>query len=53
VLVVCDTRLVQMGYGRRLLNALPPMRRLADAAEFDEALARLAEAHSSADDGIA
>src|SRR5678815_5827114 len=28
VLVVCDTRLVQMGYGRRLLAALPPMRRL-------------------------
>jgi ATP-dependent DNA helicase DinG len=42
VLVVCDTRLVQMGYGRRLLAALPPMRRLNDEAEFDEALDRLA-----------
>lgn len=41
LLVVCDTRLVQMGYGRRLLAALPPMRRLADEAEFDEALASL------------
>ena len=28
VLVICDTRLVAMGYGRRLLAALPPMRRL-------------------------
>jgi ATP-dependent DNA helicase DinG len=42
LLVVCDTRLVQMGYGRRLLAALPPMRRLKDEAEFDEALERLA-----------
>jgi ATP-dependent DNA helicase DinG len=44
LLVVCDTRLVQMGYGRRLLAALPPMRRLADEAEFEEALERLAAA---------
>jgi ATP-dependent DNA helicase DinG len=42
LLVVCDTRLVQMGYGRRLLAALPPMRRLQDEAEFEEALGRLA-----------
>lgn len=42
LLVVCDTRLVQMGYGRRLLAALPPMRRLADEAEFEDALQRLA-----------
>ena len=28
VLVICDTRLVAMGYGRRLLKALPPMRRI-------------------------
>jgi ATP-dependent DNA helicase DinG len=34
VLVVCDNRLVTTGYGRRLLNGLPPMRRL----ESDEAL---------------
>jgi len=38
---VCDTRLVQMGYGRRLLAALPPMRRLQDEAAFEEALAAL------------
>lgn len=38
VLVVCDTRLVSMGYGRRLLAALPPMRRLQDAQELREVL---------------
>lgn len=43
VLAVCDTRLIAMGYGRRLLQALPPMRRLDDAqaldAAFDDLLA--------------
>ncbi|NDB01500.1 MAG: ATP-dependent DNA helicase, partial [Betaproteobacteria bacterium] len=34
VLVVCDTRLTGMGYGRRLLAELPPMRRLADETEL-------------------
>jgi ATP-dependent DNA helicase DinG len=38
ILVVCDTRLVQMGYGKRLLNALPPMRRISTAEEFDSAV---------------
>lgn len=38
VLVVCDTRLTGMGYGRRLLAALPPMRRLGDEAELLEML---------------
>jgi len=42
LLVVCDPRLVSMGYGRRLLTALPPMRRLNTPAEFDEALEALA-----------
>lgn len=42
VLVVCDTRLVTMGYGRRLMAALPPMRRLADAQEFGSLLDELA-----------
>lgn len=41
LLVVCDTRLVQMSYGRRLLAALPPMRRVRDEAEFEEALEAL------------
>lgn len=32
LLVVCDPRMRQMGYGRRLLAALPPMGELADEA---------------------
>ncbi|AEG92977.1 Candidate ATP-dependent DNA helicase [Ramlibacter tataouinensis TTB310] len=42
VLVVCDSRLASMGYGRRLLQALPPMRRLTSAEGFEEALDELA-----------
>ena len=38
VLVVGDTRLSSMGYGRRLRAALPPMRRLASQEEFEAAL---------------
>ena len=41
VLVVCDLRLSQMGYGRQLLAALPAMRRLDSAAEFAAALQEL------------
>jgi ATP-dependent DNA helicase DinG len=41
LLVVCDPRLEQMGYGRRLLAALPPMRRLRDEGQFEEALESL------------
>ncbi len=41
ILVVGDTRLVTMGYGKRLLAALPPMRRLETAEDFDEALRAL------------
>jgi ATP-dependent DNA helicase DinG len=44
VLVVCDTRLASMGYGRRLLAALPPMRTLGSNDEFLETLARLGAA---------
>jgi ATP-dependent DNA helicase DinG len=44
LLVVCDTRLVSMGYGRRLLAALPPMRRLDTDEAFREALDELAAA---------
>ncbi|HET6828716.1 MAG TPA: ATP-dependent DNA helicase, partial [Ramlibacter sp.] len=47
VLVVCDTRLVAMGYGRRLMAALPPMRRLADAQEFGALLDELAATRTS------
>jgi ATP-dependent DNA helicase DinG len=38
VLAICDTRLVAMGYGRRLLAALPPMRRLETESDFDAAV---------------
>lgn len=42
VLVLCDSRLATMGYGRRLLAALPPMRRLAGLEDYQAALADLA-----------
>jgi ATP-dependent DNA helicase DinG len=43
VLVVCDVRLKQMGYGRQLLAALPPMRMLGSAEEFAQALQALVQ----------
>ena len=39
VLVVCDSRLVSMGYGRRLVKALPPMQRLASEQDLLDRLA--------------
>jgi ATP-dependent DNA helicase DinG len=44
LLVICDTRLASMSYGRRLLAALPPMRRLASQAEMDAVLDELVTA---------
>lgn len=41
VLVLCDNRLVHMAYGRKLLAALPPMRRLDTAEAFQERLVEL------------
>jgi len=41
VLVVCDSRLVSMGYGRRLLRALPPMQRLTSEQELMDRLESL------------
>lgn len=38
VLVVGDQRLLRMGYGKRLLRALPAMRRLESQEEFDALL---------------
>ena len=43
VLVVCDSRLLSMGYGRRLLAALPPMRRLKTPTDYMAALAALSD----------
>jgi len=42
VLVVCDTRLATMGYGRRLMGALPSMRRLETKEAFFDALDAIA-----------
>ena len=41
VLVICDSRLRSMGYGRRLLRALPPMRQLTNEAELWDELTRI------------
>ena len=41
ILVVCDIRMGQSGYGKQLLQGLPPMRRLADGEAWLEALADL------------
>lgn len=48
ILVVGDTRLVTMGYGKRLLAALPPMRRLESEPEFEAALQALTRASTTA-----
>ncbi|MEY4363881.1 MAG: hypothetical protein RLZZ24_1233, partial [Pseudomonadota bacterium] len=40
-LVICDTRLVQTGYGRRLMAALPPMRQLNEPYELEQCLRAL------------
>lgn len=41
VLVICDVRLSQMGYGRQLVAAMPPMRRLIAEADFAQAIESL------------
>lgn len=38
VLVVCDSRLATMGYGKRLMRALPPMQRLVSEQELCDRL---------------
>jgi ATP-dependent DNA helicase DinG len=45
LLVVCDPRMAQMPYGRRLIAAMPPMRRLASESDALEWLATLAASH--------
>ncbi len=47
ILVVCDTRLTAMGYGRKLLGALPPMRQLRSQEEFNQALLDLTTASTT------
>jgi ATP-dependent DNA helicase DinG len=41
VLVVCDARLTRMGYGQKLMKALPPMRRLESEDQLLDALRAL------------
>lgn len=41
ILVVCDVRLTQMGYGRRILAALPAMQRILTQDQFAQALTSL------------
>jgi ATP-dependent DNA helicase DinG len=48
ILVVCDVRLVQMGYGRRIISALPNMRRIGSETEFVQALTELTKPSTTA-----
>jgi ATP-dependent DNA helicase DinG len=48
VLVVCDTRLQTMSYGRRVLRALPPMQRLLDESSFNDYLSLLTKISTTA-----
>lgn len=41
ILVVCDVRLTQMGYGRRILAALPAMQTIGSREQFTQALVAL------------
>jgi ATP-dependent DNA helicase DinG len=50
-LVVCDTRLLGKGYGRRLLQALPPMHRLQSHEQFEQWLDGLTTAATTASSG--
>ena len=52
VLVVCDHRLSRKGYGTRLIKALPPMRRIVDSKEFDQALTDLVDASPELPPGL-
>ena len=47
VLLICDTRLTDKPYGRRLWQALPPMRRTRERAEAEDFLAAAARPASN------
>jgi ATP-dependent DNA helicase DinG len=47
VLVICDVRLMQMSYGRKILSALPPFRRLSDATDYQQTLLQLTKASTT------
>jgi ATP-dependent DNA helicase DinG len=44
ILVICDTRLAVMGYGKRLMAALPPMRQIGSEVELMTSLEALTRA---------
>ena len=46
ILVVCDTRITSMGYGKRLIKALPPMKRLVTEDEFEAQLQTLTKIYT-------
>ena len=48
VLVVCDVRLTQMGYGRRILAALPAMKIVTSDEEFVRSLNALTKPSTKA-----
>jgi ATP-dependent DNA helicase DinG len=52
VLVICDSRLAVMGYGKRLLRALPAMQRLASEDELNERLDLLTRSDTTASQPI-
>lgn len=47
VLVICDVRLLQMGYGRSLLASLPSMPLLTQPTEFQQALRALTKSSTT------
>lgn len=47
VLVICDVRLLQMGYGRSLLASLPAMPLLRQESEFQQALQALTKSSTT------
>ena len=49
VLMICDARLVEKPYGKRIWQSLPPMKRTRDEAEAVAFFDRTSEARSSAD----
>ena len=48
VLAVCDSRLATMGYGKRLLAALPPMRRIGEEEDWLDALEAITRTSTTA-----
>ena len=47
LLVICDSRMARMGYGRRMRNALPPMQWVQSEQDVKAWLQELARGHST------